>query len=69
MADIAEQGLQLIHSVHARGELGDYDLLWTARADTLRRLNRWGQSRPLHTARPVASQDRTRAKIPHVPPG
>jgi RNA polymerase sigma-70 factor (ECF subfamily) len=41
MADGAEQGLQLIDSLHARGELTDYHLLWAARADLLRRLKRW----------------------------
>jgi RNA polymerase sigma-70 factor (ECF subfamily) len=40
MADGPERGLQLIDSLHARGELSDYHLLWAARADLLRRLKR-----------------------------
>jgi RNA polymerase sigma-70 factor, ECF subfamily len=44
MADGPEQGLQLIDSLHARGELGDYHLFWAARADLLRRLKRWHEA-------------------------
>jgi RNA polymerase sigma-70 factor (ECF subfamily) len=33
-----ERGLQIIDSICARGELKDYHLLWSARADLLRRL-------------------------------
>ncbi len=44
MADGAENGLRLIDSLHARGELGDYHLLWAARADLLRRLKRWDEA-------------------------
>ena len=44
MADGPEQGLRLIDSLHARGELSDYHLLWAARADLLRRLKRWGEA-------------------------
>jgi RNA polymerase sigma-70 factor, ECF subfamily len=44
MADGPEQGLLLIDSLHARGELGDYYLLWAARADLLRRLERWEEA-------------------------
>jgi RNA polymerase sigma-70 factor, ECF subfamily len=44
MADGPEQGLQLIDSLHARGELTDYHLLWAARADLLRRLKRWAEA-------------------------
>jgi RNA polymerase sigma-70 factor, ECF subfamily len=44
MADGPEHGLQLIDSLYARGELGDYHLLWAARADLLRRLGRWGEA-------------------------
>jgi RNA polymerase sigma-70 factor (ECF subfamily) len=40
MADGPERGLQLIDSLHARDALSDYHLLWAARADLLRRLNR-----------------------------
>ena len=44
MADGPEQGLRLIDSLHARGELSDYHLLWAARADLLRRLKRWEEA-------------------------
>jgi RNA polymerase sigma-70 factor (ECF subfamily) len=44
MADGPEQGLRLIDSLHARGELNDYHLLWAARADLLRRLKRWDEA-------------------------
>jgi RNA polymerase sigma-70 factor, ECF subfamily len=44
MADGPEQGLQLIDSLHARGELTDYHLFWAARADLLRRLKRWAEA-------------------------
>ena len=44
MADGPERGLQLIDSLHARGELEDYHLLWAARADLLRRLERWAEA-------------------------
>jgi RNA polymerase sigma-70 factor, ECF subfamily len=44
MADGPEQGLRLIDSLHARGELTDYHLLWAARADLLRRLGRWQEA-------------------------
>jgi RNA polymerase sigma-70 factor, ECF subfamily len=44
MADGPELGLQLIDSLHARGELADYHLLWAARADLLRRLKRWSEA-------------------------
>jgi RNA polymerase sigma-70 factor, ECF subfamily len=44
MADGPEQGLQLIDSIHARGELTEYHLLWAARADLLRRLRRWTEA-------------------------
>jgi RNA polymerase sigma-70 factor (ECF subfamily) len=44
MADGPAQGLQLIDSICARGELRDYYLLWAARADLLRRLERWTEA-------------------------
>jgi RNA polymerase sigma-70 factor (ECF subfamily) len=44
MADGPEQGLRLIDSLYARGELGDYHLFWAARADLLRRLKQWDQA-------------------------
>ncbi len=45
MADGPEQGLSLIDLIEAQGELRDYHLLWSARADLLRRLERWGEAR------------------------
>ena len=44
MASGPERGLQIIDSIHARGELDDYRLLWAARADLLRRLERWNEA-------------------------
>lgn len=44
MADGPEHGLRLIDSLYARGELSDYHLLWAARADLLRRLERWDEA-------------------------
>jgi RNA polymerase sigma-70 factor (ECF subfamily) len=45
MADGPEHGLSLIDLIEAQGELRDYHLLWSARADLLRRLGRWGEAR------------------------
>jgi RNA polymerase sigma-70 factor (ECF subfamily) len=50
MADGPAQGLQLIDALHARGELGDYHLLWAARADLLRRLKRWKEAAAAYRA-------------------
>jgi RNA polymerase sigma-70 factor (ECF subfamily) len=44
MVDGPAQGLQLIESISARGELNGYYLLWAARADLLRRLHRWSEA-------------------------
>jgi RNA polymerase sigma-70 factor (ECF subfamily) len=44
MADGPERGLQLIDAIEAQGELHDYHLLWSARADLLRRLGRWREA-------------------------
>jgi RNA polymerase sigma-70 factor, ECF subfamily len=44
MADGPERGLELIDAIAAGGELGDYYLLFAARADLLRRLERWRAS-------------------------
>jgi RNA polymerase sigma-70 factor (ECF subfamily) len=40
----AEMGLALIEDLVARGDLDDYYLLWSARADLMRRLNRWAEA-------------------------
>ncbi len=44
MANGPERGLELIDSIRARGELDDYQLMWAARADLLRRLGRWSEA-------------------------
>ncbi len=45
MAEGPEYGLGLINAIEAQGELRDYHLLWSARADLLRRLGRWREAR------------------------
>jgi RNA polymerase sigma-70 factor (ECF subfamily) len=45
MAEGPEYGLILIDLIEAQGELRDYHLLWSARADLLRRLERWTEAR------------------------
>ena len=37
-------GLALIDAIAASGELRDYYLMWSARADLLRRLERWSEA-------------------------
>ena len=41
MASGAAQGLQMIESIRVRNDLDSYHLMWAARADLLRRLERW----------------------------
>jgi RNA polymerase sigma-70 factor, ECF subfamily len=45
MAEGPERGLRLIDAIEEQGELHDYHLLWSARADLLRRLGRWREAR------------------------
>jgi RNA polymerase sigma-70 factor (ECF subfamily) len=45
MAEGPDPGLKLIDAIEQQGELRDYHLLWAARADLLRRLGRWQESR------------------------
>ena len=45
MADGPENGLSLLDTLEAQGDLRDYHLLWSARADLLRRLGRWHEAR------------------------
>jgi RNA polymerase sigma-70 factor (ECF subfamily) len=45
MAEGPEYGLILIDAIEAQGQLRDYHLLWSARADLLRRLGRWRDAR------------------------
>jgi RNA polymerase sigma-70 factor, ECF subfamily len=44
MADGPRAGLALIDAIAASGELRDYYLMWSARADLLRRLERWADA-------------------------
>ncbi len=44
MADGPAVGLELIDVIAASGELRDYYLMWSARADLLRRLGRWEEA-------------------------
>ena len=44
MADGPAAGLALIDAIAASGELRDYYLMWSARADLLRRLERWSEA-------------------------
>jgi RNA polymerase sigma-70 factor, ECF subfamily len=44
MAEGAAAGLQLIEEIEEKGELRDYYLMWSARADLLRRLERWSEA-------------------------
>jgi RNA polymerase sigma-70 factor, ECF subfamily len=44
MADGPAAGLELIDAIAAGGELRDYYLMWSARADLLRRLERWSEA-------------------------
>jgi len=41
MAQGAEAGLELIEEIEARGELNDYYLMWSTKAELLRRMNRF----------------------------
>jgi RNA polymerase sigma-70 factor (ECF subfamily) len=44
MADGPAAGLALIDKIEATGDLSDYYLMWSARADLLRRLERWNEA-------------------------
>jgi RNA polymerase sigma-70 factor, ECF subfamily len=44
MADGPAAGLALIDAIEATGDLSDYYLMWSARADLLRRLERWSEA-------------------------
>ncbi len=44
MAHGPAAGLELIEAIESSGELRDYYLLWSARADLLRRLGRWNEA-------------------------
>jgi RNA polymerase sigma-70 factor (ECF subfamily) len=49
MAEGPEHGLRLIDAIEAQGDLHDYHLLWSARADLLRRLGRWHEAHAAYT--------------------
>ncbi|HYL59986.1 MAG TPA: hypothetical protein VEU51_14040, partial [Candidatus Acidoferrales bacterium] len=44
MANGPGAGLELVDAIAARGDLHDYYLMWSARADLLRRLERWSEA-------------------------
>jgi len=44
MADGPAAGLELIDAIESSGDLRDYYLMWSARADLLRRLGRWSEA-------------------------
>ncbi len=44
MARGPQHGLQMIESIRVREELDDYHLMWSARADLLRRLKNWAEA-------------------------
>ena len=44
MADGPAAGLELIDAIESIGDLHDYYLMWSARADLLRRLGRWSEA-------------------------
>jgi RNA polymerase sigma-70 factor, ECF subfamily len=44
MADGPAAGLELVDAIAAGGDLRDYYLMWSARADLLRRLERWSEA-------------------------
>ena len=44
MADGPAAGLELIDAIESSGDLRDYYLMWSARADLLRRLERWSEA-------------------------
>ncbi len=50
MADGPEVGLKLIDALATSGDLRDYYLMWAARADLLRRLERWSESAESYNA-------------------
>jgi RNA polymerase sigma-70 factor (ECF subfamily) len=49
MSEGAEKGLALIDTLESSGELGEYHLLYAARADLLRRLGRMREATEAYT--------------------
>ncbi|MGO9877176.1 MAG: RNA polymerase sigma factor [Acidimicrobiia bacterium] len=61
MADGPEVGLTIIDAIDASGRLNNYHLLWAARADLLRRLDRWDEAAVAYRqAHELASTDAER---------
>jgi RNA polymerase sigma-70 factor (ECF subfamily) len=61
MARGPEYGLQMIEAIRVREELDDYHLMWAARADLLRRIERWEEAADSYRralALPVAEPER-----------
>jgi RNA polymerase sigma-70 factor, ECF subfamily len=50
MVDGPQVGLELIDALAASGDLRDYYLMWAARADLLRRLERWSEAAEWYNA-------------------
>jgi RNA polymerase sigma-70 factor (ECF subfamily) len=50
MADGAQVGLRLVDALETSGDLRDYYLMWAARADLLRRLERWSEAAESYNA-------------------
>ncbi len=50
MAEGPEVGLELIDALESSGDLRDYYLMWAARADLLRRLERWSEAAESYNA-------------------
>ena len=44
MASGVAEGLRMIESIRVRNDLDGYHLMWAARADLLRRLERWEEA-------------------------
>src|SRR5258708_31982965 len=62
MADGAEKGLQMLNELEDAGELANYHLLPSAKADMLRSLGRWDETVPPYPPRPPPTPP------PHNPP-
>ena len=69
MADGPAVGLAMMDGIAASGELDDYPYLHSARADLLRRLERWSEAVVGLPARARAHLERTRTRLPGSPAG
>ena len=68
MRDGPEAGLALIDALLARGELAEYRLAHSARADLLRRLGRTAEAAAALSHRARADEAGARAPLPRAPP-